>query len=405
MTLRMLLKGWRFRKKRAALALAAFFLGSALTSALLGLYLNVNDKVGQELRNYGANIQVLPKGSELIDESQLSQLKQIFWKHNIMAFAPYLKVVGTLQGDPVVISGTWFDHTVTVPGENPFVTGIKGVAPWWKIEGQWPTEKGVLVGSDLAQSRGLKVGDTITLTYNGKQITDVITGILSTGGSEENQVVTPLAKIQALANLPGKVGEVKISALTKPEDQLALTALKDPKALSPKDYEKWYCSPYMSSIVFQVNEVITSGDAKPIAQVAKAENTFLSKINLMVLLVTIVTLVASSLSVMTTATANILERRTEIGILKSLGADNTQVALLFLLEFVTLGLFGGFLGYLAGIWLTKAMSILIFGSPIIPGLLVLPATLALSVIVAVIGSASQVYQATQVKPALVLHGE
>jgi len=402
MTLRMLFKGWRFRKKTAILALAAFFLGASLTSSLLGLYLNVNDKVGQELRSYGANIRVTPKDTGFIQEAQLSKLKKIFWKNNIQSFSPYLRVVGSLQGQPVVIVGTWIEHKLEVPGEQDFITGTKKVAPWWKVQGMWPGEGQVVVGSELAQRQNLKVGDSLTLGYSGSQISVQVTGILTTGGSEDGQVIVPLELVQGLAGLQGKVGEVKISALTKPDDALAS---KDPKTLSPKDFEKWYCSPYLVSIVYQVNEVITSGQAQPIQQVAKAENSFLSKIGLLVLLIMLVTLVSSALSVMTTATANILERRTEIGIMKGLGADDAQVALHFVLEFVALGLLGGILGYLAGIWLGKLLSILVFGSPLTPGLVTLPVTLALSVVVAIAGSAVPVYQATKVEPARVLHGE
>ncbi|MFZ3372389.1 MAG: ABC transporter permease, partial [Desulfitobacteriaceae bacterium] len=72
MILRLIFKGWRFRAKRVVLALTAFFLGASLIASLLGLYLNVNDKVGRELRSYGANIRVLPKtGGGFIDEAQL----------------------------------------------------------------------------------------------------------------------------------------------------------------------------------------------------------------------------------------------------------------------------------------------------------------------------------------------
>ncbi len=401
MVWRLIFKGWRFRLKRIFLALAAVFLGASLLASLLGLYFNVNDKVGRELRSYGANIRVQPK-SGFIEESELSKIKQIFWKHNILGFAPYLKVVGNLQGHPVVIVGTWKDHEVKIPNEPSVATGINSVAPWWKVTGEWPQGQGIIVGNDLAKLYGLRIGDKVAIEYNGRNESWPVSGILTGGGSEDGQIIAPLEVVQKLANLPGKVTEVKISALTKPEDTLAQ---KNPKTMTPKEYETWYCSPYMASIVYQVNEVVLSGEAKPIEQVVKAEDAFLKKVGLMVLLVLIVTFIASSLSIMTTATANVLERRTEIGIMKGLGADDRQVAWVFLLEFIILGLVGGVFGYIAGIWLTKALSIAVFGSSMVPGIGILPVTLGASVLVAIAGCSVPVFRATKVEPARVLHGE
>ncbi|MFZ3372644.1 MAG: ABC transporter permease, partial [Desulfitobacteriaceae bacterium] len=329
-------------------------------------------------------------------------IKQIFWKHNILGFAPDLKIVGSFQGQPVVIVGTWKNHEVKVSDENSFVSGIDTVAPWWKIEGNDPQGRGVVVGHDLAKLYGLKIGDKVSVEYNGNKDSWAVAGILSSGGAEDSQIIASLETVQQFAQLQGKVSEVKISALVKPVDKLDQ---KDPKSMSAKEYETWYCSPYLASIVYQVNEVITSGEAKPIEQVVKAEDAFLKKVSLLVLLVLIVTFIASGISVMTTATANVLERRTEIGIMKGLGADDKQVTLVFLLEFIILGLAGGTLGYVASLWLTKALSLAIFRSPMSPELLILPVTLGISVLVAIAGCLIPIVQATKVEPARVLHGE
>ena len=48
-----------------------------------------------------------------------------------------------------------------------------------------------------------------------------MSGILSTGGSEDDQVVAPIALAQEILGKPGAVRRVYVSALTKPEDALA----------------------------------------------------------------------------------------------------------------------------------------------------------------------------------------
>src|SRR3972149_1336468 len=89
-------------------------------------------KQSRELKGYGANILVTPrsegadlevaginlspKTSEaLLNEEELPKLKAIFWKNNILGFAPFLSLVAQTEGKPVVVSGTWFDHPVPIP--------------------------------------------------------------------------------------------------------------------------------------------------------------------------------------------------------------------------------------------------------------------------------------------------
>ena len=42
------------------------------------------------------------------------KLKRIFWRNNIVAFAPFLYVPATLKGRSVVVIGSWFEKSVTV---------------------------------------------------------------------------------------------------------------------------------------------------------------------------------------------------------------------------------------------------------------------------------------------------
>jgi ABC-type antimicrobial peptide transport system permease subunit len=82
-------------------------LGASLATAMLNVMLDVGDKVNQELKTYGANINVRPKGASLLGdlygieegsgasdqylkESELGNIKMIFWAFNVVDFAPYL---------------------------------------------------------------------------------------------------------------------------------------------------------------------------------------------------------------------------------------------------------------------------------------------------------------------------
>jgi len=53
--------------------------------------------------------------------------------------------------------------------------------------------------------------------------------------------------------------------------------------------------------------------------------SILGKVENMMFLVTLVALLASALGVMTTMTTSVIERRKEIGLLKSIGAENRRI--------------------------------------------------------------------------------
>jgi len=450
MIARILWRSFERRKGRIALAVLAVALGAMLATALLAISLDITDKMSKELRAFGANIVAAPKERALaveiagmryssasnnayLNESELPKLKTIFWRHNIVGFAPFLSGAVNANGQKVLLVGTWFEKEIAIPTtkrqialpggavrevtpENKtFTTGIKSIAPWWKIEGTWTespvginatnAERGIIVGSALAKQWQSRVGDALRVTYDNRAYDFTIVGIASTGGFEENQVFVDLATAQKIFDLPGKIEKVQISALVKPDDALALRAKRDPKSLPPEDFVTWYCSPYIDAITFQVEEVLQGSEAKPIRQVAEAEGAFLSKIGLTLALVTIVALAVSALGVMATMTATVMERRVEVGLMKALGGEDLQIALQFFLEAIACGILGGLLGYGAGFALAAVVGQSVFADSITFNPWVLPMSLALAIGVAVLGSLAPVRQAMRVNPVVTLRGE
>ena len=97
-------------------------------------------------------------------------------------------------------------------------------------------------------------------------------------------------------------------------------------------YDRWYCSPYAQSIAFQLQEAIPHSHAEQIRQVAQNEGTVLSRIQGLMLLITLAALFASALAVSAAMATAIFERRSEVGLMKALGAGNLAVAVLFFAE-------------------------------------------------------------------------
>jgi putative ABC transport system permease protein len=418
--------------------MAALAMGMAVATAALSVSLDVGDRLAQEFRSLGANLLVTPQADSLpleiggvdyrpanagtyLPEADLGKLKTIFWRFNIMAFAPILESPGQLMTANVAhkdsgdysnleIIGTWSNHSVPIPDGTTYVTGIEKTNPWWRVEGHWFNEdqQECVVGALLAKRKGLRIGDEIYLNVDdpSKMVQRfsrfVISGILYTGASEEEAVVVPLQRAQELARLPKVYRRLYVSALTKPEDAFAR---KDPKSMTPAEFDTWYCTPYISAIALQISEELKGTDVRVIRRVAEGEGNVLTRVRTLLWLVTFAALLASGLAVGASAAASVIERRTEIGLMKALGANSGLVGVLLAAEQLLLAVVGGGIGYAVGIVLARVLGERIFGFTPEPKLFVLLIILTLAALITLLGSAFPLRQASRYDPAPILRGE
>jgi putative ABC transport system permease protein len=420
MFVRLVYESFRRQKRRKLLAGAAIALGVTVATAMIAVATDVGDKINRELRTIGANILVTPQEDALdveiggvnlkppsdgafLNEADLPKIKGIFWHNNITGFAPMLPVSVTIERDGktenLTLLGTYFAKKVSF-GKEEFNTGVRTTHPWWKVSGVWPDDasRDVLLGERLAARLSAKPGDE--LAFSGRQLH--VVGILSTGGTEDDQVVAPLALAQGILGKPGAVRRVYVSALTKPEDALGR---RDPKSMSGPVYDRWYCSPYPQSIAFQLQEAIPHSHAEQIRQVAQNEGAVLTRIEGLIFLVTLAALFASALAVSAAMATAIFERRAEVGLMKALGAGRIAVASIFFAEATLLALLGGFVGFAAGGLLARQIGRSIFNSEIMIPPVLLPVILAIAVIVTFAGSAAAIRNAVRLDPVFALRGQ
>jgi putative ABC transport system permease protein len=419
--------------RRKALTAAALVVGMAVATATLSVALQVGDRMAREFRSLGANLIVTPESDTLplqiggvdyrpvnegayLNVSDLGKLKMIFWRNNIIGFAPFLDVPATISGNSEIhttLIGTWYQHEVPVPDGTTFKTGIRSTHPWWKIQGRWFDDeaKECVVGATLAAHYpgGITPGQTIEIASRAagpgaaaQPIALTVTGIVSTGGAEDNAVLAPLSIAQQFSGHAGEFRELFVSALTKPADAFAE---RDPKTLTPTEYDRWFCSPYISSISFQIKTALPGTEVRTIRRVADTEGRVLSRISTLLWIVTIAALAAAALAVAATSAATVLERRVEIGIMKAIGASNSLVSGIFLAEQLMLAVVGGVIGFICGAALARVLGESVFGSPAPLKPVLLPIVLGIAAVVAVIGSLIPLRRAAHLDPAPILKGE
>lgn len=398
-------------------------LGVSLAAAMLNVMFDVGDKVNQELKAFGANITVAPKNASLLNdvygvgsdsghkeylnEEDLGKIKTIFWTNNIVAFTPMLNGTVSVNGQNVNLTGTWFNYHMTLPTGDAFDTGVEEMKSWWQIDGDWPKDNTdqVLVGQKLAESLQVKTGDILSYRRaDGTQGQFVIAGIVSGGGNEDNAILASLPVVQQALNLKGKVSEIEVSAITTPENDLARKAAANPERLSQAEREIWYCTAYVSSIAFQIEEVVNNSSARPVRQIAESEGKILDKTQLLMLLITVLSLISAALGVSNLVSANVMERSREIGLMKALGAKNYEVILMILTETLIAGIAGGIVGYFIGMGFAQVIGYTVFGSAIANNIIVVPIVGALMVAVILLGSVPAIRTLLSLQPASVLHG-
>jgi putative ABC transport system permease protein len=437
MFLRLVADSFTRRPRRKVLTAAALALGMAVVTATLSVSLDVGDRLASEFRSLGANLVVTPEADSLpleiggvdyrpvnagayLPESDLPKLKTIFWHNNIVGFAPILESPVAMSTEPLDSSvmhivarnatatmiGTWANHEVALPDGSKIFTGVEKTNPWWHIDGAWfnDSSQECVVGQKFAQKNNLKVGDSLFLYPEfAHQVTPMkVTGIVSTDDAEDEAILVPIRIAQEIAHKPGEYRKAYVSALTKPEDDFAR---RDPKTLSGDELERWSCSPYVSSIAYTIKQVMPGTDVRVIRRVADGEGNILKRVQLLLWLVAGVALLAAALAVGASSAASVLERRTEIGLMKALGAGSGTVGFLLSAEQLLLAFVGGGTGYALGIVLARLLGERMFGAAPQPSLIVLLVILVLAVGVTLLGSAIPLRRASRYEPAPILRGE
>lgn len=403
-----ILKGVVYRNRGSfALTLLSAVVGATLVASLGSLALGISAKISAELKNYGANILVKPAGATPLSEDELAAVKStIFWRYNIVGITPYLYSDGVMTGPggqaAALVAGTWFDKPVGDTGD--FTTGVRTTNPFLRVQGEFPPDSALptaLVGRRVAERIGVKQGDIMRARLGSREGTLAVTGIMESGGVEDEQVFVPLDFLQVATNRDGQVSQALVSAVTVPLDDFGR---RDPKTMTKREYDKWYCTAYVTSVSTQVQETVKGSTVRPIWRVVEAEGKVLGQLSWLVYALVGLTIVAASLAVSTTLMSNVMRRRKEIGLLKAIGGEPRQVVAIFLVEAGSIGVLAGVIGWVLGRALASYLGQAVFGSPFEFGPQLFALSLVSSLMVTLVGAWLPLREALSVPAGEVMRG-
>ena len=421
-------------------ALLAIAIGATILSGLVTIYYDVPRQMGAQFRNYGANMILTPSESSFSRE-ELAEGLAVVNAAELVGATPFRYETVRIHEQPIMAAGTDME-------------AVKKTSPYWLIDGEWPEKSGeILVGENIADRLNLKIGTVVTLSFTPESTSQgadaagsgvaaqgadaagsgaaaqsadaaenvaaaqgadaagsgvaaqgadaagsgavaqgadaevvmdnyldfVVKGTLNTGGSEEDYVYIPMEDLETLTGIADEIHVAEISISSTSEG--------------------------LNGYMERINAQIPAVHSRLVKRVTASETTVLSKLQALVLLVTVVVLALTMICVATTMTAVVTERRREIGLRKAIGASDASIIKEFMGEGMLLGGIGGILGSGLGFAFAQFVSVNVFSSTITLRPLLVPITVIVSIVITGIACLLPIKSATAVDPALVLKGE
>lgn len=426
MFFKMLLSAVFRRRSRAVMAVVASLVGAATLSCLAMICIAVPQQMNQEMRAYGANLIVTPladseNGKSGIDDAMVEHTTEMVSAKGSEKHATYRYENVRVNAAPYVMAGV-----------NP--AQVRNLNHHWVVDGSWPSAGKVLVGRDVADAMGLKVGGSITIGYRASDNaassgqasqpgTDGTDGTAQsgTGGTSDGQTSSGSTGAQQTQN--GHVSsdimdtsgtEFRVAGIVDTggsEDSIiyALAGDVDKLTGSTRGVDVIEYSSGASDLTALVNSIndMTSMHVKAqqVTKITASDTRVITMLQTLFWIVSLVVLVFTLVGVGTTISSIVSQRRNEIGLRKALGASSHAIGVEFYVESAVYGLLGGLLGTATGYGMARWLCATVFERSIGFNWWLAVVSVVFSALVAVVASIPPVHRATRIDPAVVLREE
>lgn len=360
MFLRMLVRAAVRRRRRAASALLAMIVAAATATAMLNLYGDVQSKLQKEFRSYGANIVLLAKDGQTLPSDALSAVNANVAGHGVAVPFGYV-VARTASGQPVVVAGTDFAQA-------------RKLNSWWQVS-KWPeTAQQGLVG---VRAQNLIGAQPINLTFQGRTIHIVPSGVLQTGADEDSRIYISLTDFESWTGMQPSTIEIAVSGNAKEtEDTLQ-----------------------------KLSAALPYADVRPVRRIVEGEARVMGKTRSTLLSSAVLIVLTSSLCVLATLIGWVVDRRRDFAIMKALGASERLLTGFFAAEAAALGAVGAIAGFAIGVGIAAWIGRANFNAPVVPRFEILPVVLMAAILVALLSAIAPISVLRRVQPATILRGE
>ncbi|MBW2635107.1 MAG: ABC transporter permease, partial [Deltaproteobacteria bacterium] len=313
------------RKGKMLFLVMGLVIGIATIVTLVSITESMSRDIEERLDRFGANIVMMPRSEGLslayggisvggvnyqtteFLETEIARIHSIKNSKNLGIVAPKVLGAWELQGKKVLLMGADLEAELAMK-------------TWWQFEGM-PSGKTdeLIIGSEVAKTFDLNIGDTIELGGQGFHIASILH---PTGGQEDEIIIGDLHTIQRILGKEGRVSLVEISAFCRG------------------------CP--ISEITLQIAEKFPQAKVTALKQAVMAKMQSIDLIKSFSYGVAILVILIGSLLVFVSMMGSVNERTREIGIFRAIGFRQGHVMQIILLEAMAVGLIGGATGFLVG---------------------------------------------------------
>jgi putative ABC transport system permease protein len=377
---RFLLRSLSLRHTSFLLALLAVTVAATLAAALLGIRTDLRVQMSGELKRFGPNLLLTVGAQARGDDRAATSITRLAEALEQAGFPAQPGVTGILLASgrlrPADREAAW--EEVTLLGAE--FASLRKLNPSWRLDGSWPAgnDGECVLGAEVAGRLGLHPGDGVEFALPSSARRCRVTGLLSTGESEDEEMLLPLGVLQEAAGDPGR---------------LSLIALSVEGGVSQAERAGRIAA-----------RTLPGFRPRIVRQVAEAQGALLRKLDRLMLSLSVTVFVLCGLCVMTTLLSIVLEREEEIGLMRSLGAGDGEILVMFLGEVTLLAVLGTAFGILLGGGAGHFIGKHLFGAPAAPHLATVPVVLALSLLICWVSVLLPLRRALTIQPADALRG-
>src|SRR5215469_767523 len=361
MYLRVLFRAAMLRKRQAGAALAAVMVAAAAATAMLNIYVDVETKLRNEFRNFGANIVIEAAEGKNFSPQTMASIRSTVGARGLAVPFAYT-VARTDKDQPIVVAGTDLELA-------------KKLNPWWSVSA-WPNASGqALVGVRAAAT--LDNQNAFRVAHDGHLLPLHSAGTLRTGAGEDSRVYISLEDFRSWTGLDPSV--VEIAASGSPDE--------------------------INALIHQLHETVPAAEVRPVRQVTEGEANILGKTRSTLLSSAAFIVLTAALCVLATLMGWVFDRRRDFAIMKALGASDLLIALFVSGEAAVLAIVGAGMGFACGIGIAAWIGRANFHAPGEPRLSILPPVLAGALAITLIATWLPLRLLGRIQPAMILRGE
>lgn len=342
---RIALRNLTHRRIRSLLTLVGIFAGIAAVVALISLGQGLQGAINEQFSSIGTDVFTIsgagssygPPGTNsvgIINDHDITIIERVNGVE--FAFGRYMKPTILKQGNDEKMS-----YALSLPEGESFELMVESL----NID----IEDGRLISQD--DKRKISIGGTVSFEDEEFEVGEKIT--------IKDEVFTIVGKIKKTGN-----PMVDDTFLMTKESIEELFDIED-------DYNIIIVSVNEGADLLQVKESVERQMRKDRdlkegeedfeistpQETLESLNSILTTVQVLIIGIAAISLLVGAIGIANTMYTSVLERRREIGIMKSVGATNNNILIIFLIESGLLGLLGGIIGIIIGIGISKGVEL------------------------------------------------